>query len=240
MKNTILDYKIFEGELESISLNNSGFINTINPHSYVVAKKDKIFRKALLESDVLLPDGIGIVNAVKILRSKRIKKIAGNDIFTHLMGKLNDIEGSCFFLGSSKETLSLIKKKASKQYPNVKVSSFSPPFKKVFSDEDNIDMLSMIDKVKPDVLFVGMTAPKQEKWVYKNKDSINSELVCCIGAVFDFYAGTTNRPHKFWINLGLEWLVRLIKNPKHLWKRTFISTPIFIRDVLVLKLKNKR
>lgn len=232
MKNSILDYAIYEDKLEDISLNSQGFINTINPHSYVVAKRDDVFHKALFEADILLPDGIGIVYAMKILKSKRIRKIAGNDVFIHLMNKLNNKGGSCFFLGSSEDTLNLIEKKAAIDYPNVKVSSFSPPFKKVFSHEDNLKMLSEIDKEKPDILFIGMTAPKQEKWAFQNKDLLNVEIVCCIGAVFDFYAGKVNRAPNWIINLGLEWLFRFFKEPRRLWKRYLINNTRFVFYVL--------
>ena len=81
-----------------------------------------------------------------------------------------------------------------------------------------------------------MTAPKQEKWVYRNKDSISADVIASIGAVFDFYAGTVIRSGPIWIKLGLEWLPRLLKEPKRLWKRNFISTPVFLWDILKEKL----
>jgi len=89
-------------------------------------------------------------------------------------------------------------------------------------------------------LFVGMTAPKQEKWVQEQHNNLDTSIICSIGAVFDFYADTVKRPSKFWIKLGLEWLPRFLKEPKRLAKRNLISTPKFIADVLSQKyLKNK-
>jgi N-acetylglucosaminyldiphosphoundecaprenol N-acetyl-beta-D-mannosaminyltransferase len=98
-------------------------------------------------------------------------------------------------------------------------------------------MIDAINQSKSDVLFVGMTAPKQEKWVYENRDLINTPVICSIGAVFDFYAGTVKRPSKFWISIGLEWLPRLLKEPRRLWRRTLISTPLFVWFVLLEKLR---
>ena len=80
-----------------------------------------------------------------------------------------------------------------------------------------------------------MTAPKQEKWVYENQNQINANVITSIGAVFDFYAGTVKRSGAIWIKLGLEWLPRLLRDPKRLWKRNFISTPLFLWDVLKAK-----
>ncbi|MFD1615868.1 WecB/TagA/CpsF family glycosyltransferase [Gelatiniphilus marinus] len=237
MKRSVLDYNIFEDNINTISIKGKSIINTINPHSYVIAKQDRVFNEALLKSDVLLPDGIGIVYALKLLKSKKIKKIAGHDIFLYLLNKLNSEGGTCFFLGSTNTTLSRIEKKIKEEYPKITVGTYSPPFKAEFTKEDNSDMISKINAVNPDILFVGMTAPKQEKWSFQNKGFINASVICSIGAVFDFYAETVKRPSGFWVYLGLEWLVRLVKNPSRLWRRTFVSTPIFIKDVLVLYFK---
>lgn len=112
------------------------------------------------------------------------------------------------------------------------------PFKEKFSDKENRDIINCINALTPDVLFVGMTAPKQEKWAYEHFEKINAKHVCCIGAVFDFYAGTIERPPQWMIKLGLEWLGRLIKEPRRLWHRYLISSPVIIKDVLEYKLKN--
>jgi len=231
----LLGYDVFSGDVALLENDSSGIVNTINPHSYIKASKDRLFFKALKSSDILLPDGIGIVLAAKFICGKKISKIAGSDIHSVLINKLQSKGGSCFYLGSSRETLEKIRKRNSIENPNIRVGGFSPPFKKVFSIADNRLMINAINKFNPDVLFVGLTAPKQEKWVYENKEQINAPIICCIGAVFDFYAGTVKRPGKFWISAGLEWLPRLLKEPRRLWQRTFISTPLFIWTVLLHK-----
>lgn len=225
--------------LNQINFNNHRIINTINPHSYLISQSNKVFFEALKSSDVLLPDGIGIVWAKQLLHKTKIKKIAGYDLFMHLMNDLNNKKGSCFFLGASENTLKMIQKRASKEFPNVTVHSYSPPYKKEFTNEDNVKMFTLINKVEPDILFVAMTAPKQEKWVYKNNQYINPKLICSIGAVFDFYSGTVTRPSKFWIKAGLEWLPRFIHEPLRLAKRNLISTPKFILQVLYMKISKK-
>lgn len=211
-------------------------ISTINPHSYCVAKKDAAFQQALIESDFLLPDGIGIVYAAKILNGENILKIAGYDLFLHLMTELNESKGSCFFLGSSEKTLDLIKEKAAREFPDVTVNNFSPPYKPVFSIAENEEMCEAVNKKQPDVLFVGMTAPKQEKWVHQFKEELDAKIICSIGAVFDFYAGTVQRPSQFWVNLGLEWLPRFLNEPRRLAKRNLISTPKFLFSVFKEKI----
>ena len=232
----LINYKVFDKDLKNINLDTVSIINTINPHSYCVSKKDKEFQIALKDSDILLPDGIGIVWAERMLHGNRISKIAGYDLFLFLMERANSLHQKVFFLGASEATLDLIHAKAAAEYPNITVGSFSPPYKPIFSKEDSARLCAKANAFEPDILFVGMTAPKQEKWVHTNKGQLNAKIIGSIGAVFDFYAGTVKRPSKFWINLGLEWLPRLVKEPKRLFKRNFVSTPTFIFDVFRAKL----
>ncbi|WP_406684203.1 WecB/TagA/CpsF family glycosyltransferase [Seonamhaeicola sp. MEBiC1930] len=233
------EFNVFDKSLKDIDLDHVRIINTINPHSYCEAKKDPSFKEALKCSDILLPDGQGIVLATRILYGKRITKIAGADIHEHLLKEANKKGLKVFYLGASANTLSLIEKRIQKDYPNIKVHTFSPPFKASFSKEDTSIMINEINLLKPDILFVGMTAPKQEKWVFSHNNKIETNLIVSIGAVFDFYAGTVKRSGAIWIKLGLEWLPRLIKEPRRLWRRNFISTPLFLRDMINAKYMKK-
>ena len=236
----VLDYPIFVDKLVPNKMPVKGIINTINPHSYCVAQKDAEFKKALQASDIILPDGVGIVWAAKVLKKQNIAKIAGFDMFMHTMQVLQQQSGSCFFLGASNQTLEKIKARAAVDFPQVTVHTFSPPYKPEFSKQDNQTMVATVNNAKPDVLFVGLTAPKQEKWIYNNKQFLDVETTCAIGAVFDFYAGTVQRPSKFWIDLGLEWLPRLVKEPKRLFYRNFVSTPKFMLYVLKQRVFGKK
>jgi N-acetylglucosaminyldiphosphoundecaprenol N-acetyl-beta-D-mannosaminyltransferase len=231
----ILGYEIF-CEIPDLNTEFQLIINTINPHSYCEAILDPQFKTALQDSNILLPDGIGIVFAAKLLSGEFIKKISGSDLHIHLLQKANKDGLRIFYLGSSKEVLIKIKNRISNEYPNCLIDYYSPPYKTNFNKEDNKEMISAINYFAPDILFVGMTAPKQEKWVYLNKSQINAKIICSIGAVFDFYSGNIKRPNQFWINLGLEWLIRFLKEPRRLFNRNFISTPLFLFYVLKTKL----
>ena len=223
-----IDYPIFTKSLSELPFKSSLLVNTINQYSFCMANEDMGFKKSLQMSDVLLPDGISVVAAEYLMTGKIIKKISGADIHQHLLQDLESKSGSCFYLGSSNATLNQIKAKMSIEYPNIKVGSYSPPYKKVFTASENQAMIQEINNFQPDVLFIGMTAPKQEKWAYENKDKIEAKIICTVGAVFDFYAGTVKRPSTFMIDLGLEWLGRLIKEPKRLWRRYLVYGPIFV------------
>lgn len=237
--NNFFIYNIYTDDLSNIGLDDNLVISTLNPYSFLIAEKDEHFKSALLNSDVLLPDGQGIVWAEKFLYGKSIKKIAGYDIFVHLMKTLQKQKGSCFFFGSTEETLKKIKNKVAKDYPSVEVNYLSPPFKDEFSEEENIKFTSFINSKTPNVLFVGMTAPKQEKWVLSNKEKLNVPIIASIGAVFDFYAGNVKRPSQFWIKLGLEWFIRFLQEPRRLFKRNLYSIN-FVYKIIRAKFKIKK
>lgn len=207
-------------------------INTINAYSYNLAQSDTLFSMALEKSDVLLPDGISIVVAQRFLTGDKLKKIAGADLFYYEMSRLHQTGGSCFFLGSNESTLKKICDRAASEYPNVIVNKYSPPYKAVFLPEDNAKMLNIVNDCKPDVLFIGMTAPKQEKWAYQNLDNLNVGHICSIGAVFDFYSMQIKRAPDLFIKFGLEWFYRFIKEPKRLWRRYLLGNVIFIFSIL--------
>ena len=233
----IMNYTVFTGNLSQIDLDQGLIINTINPHSYIFAKKDNVFNNALENSDILLQDGEGIVLAARILKNKKIKKISGYDLHSYLLAKFDKKVGRLFYLGASNKTLKLIKEKIENFNPNIIVDYYSPSFKDLFTDEDNEVMINKINSFSPNILFVGMTAPKQEIWVYKNKDNLDVKIICSIGAVFDFYAGTVKRVNNIWIKIHLEWFIRFLQEPVRLWKRNFISTPLFIFDLILYKFK---
>lgn len=239
MKLNLMSYNIWPNKLKNITIN-GGIINTINAYSYVIAKNDQLFNNALKSSDILLPDGFPLVFAAKLLKKQKTKKIAGADLFFHFLNLLNQNNNKCFFLGATEKTLTIIKKKLASQYTNIKVGYYSPPFKSKFSETDNKQIYKQINNFAPDVLFVGMTAPKQEKWVYENKAKLQVKTICCIGAVFNFYAGTVKRAPEWMIKFSLEWFYRLLKEPKRMWKRYLIYSPIFFWDLFLYMVRIKK
>lgn len=210
-------------------------INTINAHSYNTALKDDFFTEALMKGDALIPDGASIVMACRKLKAKSQPKerIAGWDLFTMEMERLNRKGGTCFFMGSSEKVLKLIREKGKTVYPNIRIETYSPPYKPEFSEAENREIIEAINRANPDLLWIGMTAPKQEKWAYRHWNELHIHCHCgTIGAVFDFFAGTMERAPMWWQEHSLEWLYRLIKEPKRMWRRYIIGNTLFIRNVI--------
>ena len=218
-------------------------INTINAHSFNTAKKDNLFAEALMKGDYLIPDGASIVKACRWVRAKSRPKerIAGWDLFEFEMkaplppsgGLEEGRKKRVMFMGSSEKVLELIRKKAAEIYPNVEVVTYSPPYKPEFSDEDNRAIIEAINRANPDLLWIGMTAPKQEKWTYSHWNELNIHChVGTIGAVFDFFAGTYKRAPQWWQEHSLEWLYRLMKEPKRMWRRYVLGNPLFLWNIV--------
>ena len=211
-------------------------INTVNAHSFNTAKKDQLFADALTNGDVLIPDGVSIVKACRWIKAKSQPKerIAGWDLFNFEMNKLEAKGGTVMFMGSSQKVLDLIVKRAAVDYPHLKVVTYSPPYKPEFSDEDNKAIINAINAANPDLLWIGMTAPKQEKWTYSHWKELNIHChVGTIGAVFDFFAGTYKRAPQWWQDHSLEWLYRLIKEPKRMWRRYVLGNPLFLWNIML-------
>lgn len=215
-------------------------INTINAHSYNVAQKDAPFAEALQGGNYLIPDGASIVKACHWLKAKSQPKerIAGWDLFSfemeRLEGKSEELKVKSeklrvMFLGSSEKVLSLIRQRAAVDYPHLDIVTYSPPYKPEFSDEDNQAMIQAVNNANPDLLWIGMTAPKQEKWTYAHWKELDIHCHCgAIGAVFDFYAGTARRAPLWWQQHSLEWLFRLLMEPRRMWRRYVIGNMKFI------------
>ncbi len=216
-------------------------INTVNAHSFNIAQKDELFAKALKNGDYLIPDGASILKACKWLSAKSQPKdrIAGWDLFVFEMERLEgrckreDVRGKVMFMGSSENVLAKIREKAAVDYSNLDVVTYSPPYKPEFSKEDNAAILKAINDANPDLLWIGMTAPKQEKWTYTHWNELNIHChVGTIGAVFDFYAGTAKRAPQWWQDHSLEWLYRLCIEPKRLWRRYLLGNPLFMWNII--------
>ncbi len=236
----VLGFNVYSDDLSKIILEESAgkVINTISPNSYGISTKDVEFKTALKKTDFLVLDGVYFAFASLLLKGKNIKRNQGPDVFDHFMRRAEKQRGKVFFLGSTAQTLQLIKNNARIQFPNVTLETHSPPFKPSFSEDDNLNMVKIINEFEPDILFVGMTCPKQEKWAIENKDKINAKLIISIGNVFDWFAGTQKSIHPIWFKLRLGWLIRIFYRPE-VFKRNIGNQMLFFWHVILIFLKIK-
>ncbi|MDP1769357.1 MAG: WecB/TagA/CpsF family glycosyltransferase [Nitrospirota bacterium] len=204
-----------------------------NPHSLVVAQRDPSFHSALTRANLVVADGVGVSIMARLLGVTIGPRITGSDYFFAVLNILQQRgRGRVFFFGSSQRVLDRIASRFATDFPSLTLcGTLSPPFGS-WNDEENRRMVQIIRDAKPDVLWVGMTAPKQEKWVEANRGLVNTPVIGSIGAVFDFYAGTYARAPEWICRVGLEWAYRFVLEPKRMWQRNAVSAPTFVWLVL--------
>jgi N-acetylglucosaminyldiphosphoundecaprenol N-acetyl-beta-D-mannosaminyltransferase len=205
----------------------------VNSNSIAVAQDDIEHFNALNNTSHVIADGVGVTTMARFAGIDVGPRIAGEQYFLTLMNALEQKgSGRLFFFGSNSEVLANITARCRTDFPSLEVcGTISPPFTK-WSEEENDLMVDAINKAKPDVLWVGMTAPKQEKWVYGNREKLTVMVIGSIGAVFDYFAGTISSPPGWLRKIGLETIYRLVLAPGRVWKRAILGNSRFVYFVL--------
>lgn len=199
-----------------------------NPHSLVVARSDRSFRHALQSASAVVADGVGCRIGAALAGVPIGPRITGFDFYMATMSALQASGGGrAFFFGSSPSVLDGIRERTTRDFPGVTVETLAPPFGE-WDATQNAEFIERINAAAPDVLWIAMTAPKQEKWMAANAGALEVPVIGCIGAVFEYYAGTVRRAPGWVCDLGLEWLYRLAGEPQRLWRRTLVSAPVFL------------
>lgn len=211
---------------EFINGKKGNLVVTPNPEIVMRAKDEEDFKKIINEAELVIPDGIGIIKAANILNTPLKERVAGYDLICNLLeeGKNGDI--SFYFWGSKDGYAKEAKKNMEEKYPNIKILGTHTGY---FKEEEEKEIIDEIRNLKPDVLLVGVGAPKQEKIInkYKNEGFFKVGIGC--GGSIDVLAGRVKRAPKIFIKLHLEWFYRLLKQPSR-WKRMLVL-PKFIKEV---------
>lgn len=225
-------YQDFLENLITLSENKtSSYVCISNVHMTIEAYLDKKFADIVNGAVIATPDGMPLAKAIKFIYGISQDRVAGMDLIEDLFKECEKLEKSIFVYGGSDETLGKMNQKVSLEYPNLKIKSFSPPYR-VLTDTEKELHTQMINDYHPDFVFVALGCPKQEKWMAEHKDKINSCMIGLGGAV-EVYAGVKDRAPLWMQKYSLEWLYRLVQDPKRLWKRYFVTNSLFI--VLFLK-----
>lgn len=219
--------KTIELAVDLISAGRKTMFTTVNTYSIVVAQNHSEYLKHFKQADVVLPDGMGVVLAVRSLGRECPERVAGPEFVDALLPMAEDKKFSIFFLGSTEENLQKIEHNLRLEHPAIRIAGhYSPPHVSL-SEFDDDRIVERINLASPDILLVGMTAPKQELWLSRNYDKVNATFMIGVGAAFDYLAGVKTQCPKIIGRLGLEWLHRLVHSPRHVWKRE-LTIPMFV------------
>lgn len=224
--------------VEQIDELQGNFICLSNVHTTVMSQKDEEYRNIQNSAFLALPDGSPL-SLVQRLRGYRMaEQVAGPDLMAELWKATENTEISHYFYGSTPETIEALEKNLKKEYPGIKIAGMeAPPFRPLTEAED-AEAVARINQSGAAIVWVGLGAPKQEKWMYEHRGKVNA-LMLGVGAGFDFHAGTVKRAPAWMRKHYLEWLYRLIQDPKRLWKR-YVQTNgkfllISVKDAFVWK-----
>lgn len=220
-----------EKAINSLNGDKPFVIATPNPEIVDVARKDKGYKDILNSCDIVTPDGIGIVYASKILKGNIKERAAGFDIVCGIISEINRKKGSVFLFGSKPGVAESAAENLKEKYPDLEIKGCRNGYFK----EDS-EIIKAIQDSSPDLLLVCLGAPKQEKWIFKNKDILNAKILVGAGGTLDVLAGNVKRAPDLFIKLGLEWFYRLIKEPKRIGR--MMKLPLFLVDVIVKKGKD--
>ena len=218
--------------IKSLDEDKPFIIATPNPEIVDIARKDSEYKNIINSSDIVTPDGIGIVYASKFLKGHIKERAAGFDIVCGMISAINERAGSVFLFGSKPGVAESAAENLKNKYENLKVVGCINGYFK-----DDSEIIKAIQESKPDLLLVCLGAPKQEKWIYKNKDILNAKILVGAGGTLDVLAGNVKRAPDIYIKFGLEWFYRLVKEPKRIGR--MMKLPLFLIDVIVKKGKDK-
>jgi N-acetylglucosaminyldiphosphoundecaprenol N-acetyl-beta-D-mannosaminyltransferase len=205
----------------------------LNPHSIALAKRDPALKKAIAKYSGLFCDGIGLSMACRLLNGRGIYRVYGYEFFMALSTELSRRRlGHVFFLGGTPASMEALCARYAAEFPGIKSTAFyAPPFKQEFSENDIADMGARIAAAGADVLWIGLGSPKQEKILHPILSHCRVRCAAAVGAVFDYYSERVPHPPAWIRRLGLQWVYRLLLEPRRLWKRTFVSGPAFASEV---------
>lgn len=238
LKKNIINSYISAGSYQSfidhiITLSNtktSSYVCVANVHMLIEGYKECAFQHVINNADLATPDGMPLAEAMKWLYGIEQERVAGMDLMPDLMKTFEEKGLSIFLYGSTDDVLAKILSKVKSEFPTLKCNAYSPPFRTLLDDEKN-NIITMINEKNPHFVFVALGCPKQEKWMAEHRGKVNSCMIG-LGGAFEVYAGVKNRAPLWMQKASLEWLYRLIQDPKRLWKRYLYTNSLFVYALL--------
>lgn len=221
-------YQTFIDRIVELAKNRvSSYVCIVNVHSCIEAYNDKAYAEVVNNADIATPDGMPLVKGLKWLYGIEQEKVSGPDLMPVLLKQAEEKNLNVFFYGSTDEVLQILKLKSEQLYPNLKIAGMiSPPFRKLSNEEIQRD-IDLINDSEANLVFVALGCPKQERWMAEMKGKINAVMIG-VGGAFPMLAGIEKRAPLWMQKNMLEWLYRLMQDPKRLFKRYAITNSLFI------------
>ena len=216
--------KYIDGHLDDLR---GKYICVSNVHTTVMSYENEEYRKIQNGAAMALPDGAPLSSYSRRKGYKQAQRVTGPDLMLELFAISKEKGYRHYFYGATEETLQSMKEVLERDYPGIQIAGmYAPPFRALTPQED-AQIVAKINEARPDFIWIGLGAPKQEEWLYQHMGQLQGVLIG-VGAGFDYLAGYIKRAPRWMQRMSLEWLYRLLQDPKRLWRRYFTSNVKFI------------
>jgi N-acetylglucosaminyldiphosphoundecaprenol N-acetyl-beta-D-mannosaminyltransferase len=213
----------------------AAFIVQTNVYSLVSSQENPVYRETLSNADLSVPDGMPLVWLLRLKGARTRNRVYGPDLMLLLCGEAAIRGWRCFLYGGKTGVPEMLRDKLMSRFPSLNiVGTYSPPFREL-TDHEDAEICAMINKTKPDILWVGLGAPKQDIWMYEHRTKLDVSVMHGVGAAFDFLTGQVRQAPRWMMNAGLEWLFRLFQEPRRLWKRYTVTNLKFLYYLLMIE-----
>jgi N-acetylglucosaminyldiphosphoundecaprenol N-acetyl-beta-D-mannosaminyltransferase len=203
------------------------FVCVTGAHGIIESRRDDELRAIHNAAGMVTPDGMPLVWLARLLGKSRTRRVYGPDLMSRLIAVSAERGYSSFFYGGADGVAETLRARLQTQHPGLTVSgTFCPPFRAMTDAEDR-DVVRRINAARPDIVWIGLSTPKQERWMAAHQDRIDAPIMIGVGAAFDFLAGTKRQAPVLMQQLGLEWAFRLLSEPRRLWRRYVRIVPLF-------------
>lgn len=204
-------------------------ISVVNAAKLVNMSRDEALRRAVIGADLVVADGMAVVWACRLLARRLPERVAGIDLMTRILEQADERRYRVYCLGATPEVLDIVTRRIREMYPNIDIVGGRDGY---FSDDQEEQVARQIAAARPDVLFVGMTSPKKEEFLANWASNLNVPVCHGVGGAFDVMAGKVRRAPRPMQRLGLEWLYRVLQEPRRLWKRYLLTNTVFVGMVI--------
>lgn len=208
----------------------------VNVAKLVMMQKDQGLRDVVNSCGLINADGQGIVWGAKFLGKPIAQRVAGIDLFTHIVERASEKKWKLYFLGANAEVVRKVVEIFKEKYPRLQVAGYRDGY---FKEDEEEEVVEDIRRCQPDVLFVAMSSPKKELFINKYMERLNVPFVMGVGGSFDVVAGVTKRAPMWMQKCGLEWFYRFLCEPRRMWRRYLVTNTIFLGMLLSAKMRGK-
>jgi len=218
--------------MEALEGGTKGYICVTGVHGVSEAQEDAAFRSILNRAFLCVPDGMPMVWAGKAAGFAEMGRVYGPDLMREVCQSTAATGHSHFLLGGGAGVAEELKGRLERRFPGIRVAgAFTPPFRPM-NEEEEQRLIAMVRDCKPSIVWIGLSTPKQERFMAAYLERLDATLLCGVGAAFDFFTGRVKQA-PFWVQRsGLEWLFRLCQEPRRLWRRYFRNNPRFVFRIL--------